>query len=293
MIAHRRADVAVLNARARNVMRDAGALPGPELELPGGASAAGDQVVLKRNEPRLEVCDGDRGRVLAVDPDGHRLLVESNGRTVELGARFLDDRTEHGEPTLVHGYAITCHIAQGLTTDRAFVLADAGLSRELGYTALSRGRYANHLYLTQHPDDSRAEYAPTQPETRDPLERLATALSTSTGNTLAIDTDPTALLADAEHRHAEAVAHRHALELRRWKPGRRRELRGALELERNAARTLAHAKRASAELAHGRQPFMTERELVADVARRQDRLAERQMQMQRSRERNADRGLER
>jgi len=37
------------------------------------------------------------------------------------------------------GYALTCHVAQGMTVERSFVLADAGLCREWGYTALTRG----------------------------------------------------------------------------------------------------------------------------------------------------------
>lgn len=291
MIAHRRADVADLNARAREIMRAGGALTGAELDLPGGAFSAGDRVVIKRNELGLDVANGDRGRVLAVDPEQHRLLLETNGRAVEVGAEFLDNRTEHGDATLVHGYAITCHIAQGLTTDRAFVLAEEGISRELGYTALSRGRHGNYLYLTREPDDVRAEYAPVQSETREPMQRLIAALKTSTANTLAIDADPAALVADAAHRHATAVAQRHAIEQSRWKPGRRRQLEGALERERKAARMLAHAKRTSAEVTYGRQPFVSEQDLAADVERRWDRLAERQLQ--RSRGRGAGRGLER
>ena len=46
---------------------------------------------------------------------------------------------------------MTVHVAQGLTVDRAFVLAGSGLNRELGYTALSRGRETNHLYAARNP----------------------------------------------------------------------------------------------------------------------------------------------
>jgi len=54
--------------------------------------------------------------------------------------------------------------------------------------------------------------------TRAPLERLAAGLKTSTPHTLAIETDASALLADARHRHATAVAHRQTLEQSRWAP---------------------------------------------------------------------------
>jgi hypothetical protein len=189
----------------------------------------------------------------------------------------------------VHGYAITCHIAQGLTVDRAFVLADERLSRESGYTALSRGRHANHLYATRQPDNPRADIGPTQPRTRDPLERLAAALQTSTATTLAIDSEPGKPLADAEHRHATAVAQREAIEDSRWSPGRRRRLATAREREQAAAHELAQARRLSAERTHGNHAFITERDLAAEHERRQDRLAERRHQ--RSHERTLGREL--
>ena len=47
------------------------------------------------------------------------------------------------------GYAITRHKAQGLTTDRDFVLGTGDLYRELGYVALSRGRLGTDLYVAQ------------------------------------------------------------------------------------------------------------------------------------------------
>ncbi len=49
MIARRRVDVADLNARARLVLREAGALGVEEVALPGGRFAVGDRIVIKRN----------------------------------------------------------------------------------------------------------------------------------------------------------------------------------------------------------------------------------------------------
>ena len=68
MIAQRRADVADLNALARERAAGARACSGDEeLELAGGAFAVGDQVVVKRNDLRLGVTNGQRGEVVAVD----------------------------------------------------------------------------------------------------------------------------------------------------------------------------------------------------------------------------------
>ena len=86
----------------------------------------------------------------------------------------------------MHGYAITGHIAQGLTVDDTYVLATDGIDREWAYVALSRGRHSNRLYLTSEADNDRAEYAPAGPNP-DPLERLARQLERSSAQVLAID----------------------------------------------------------------------------------------------------------
>ena len=77
ILAHRRTDVAQLNQLARNAMRAAGRLRGPELQLPGGAFAAGDLVVIKRNDHQHGVANGDRGTITHVDPDHQRLTIRS------------------------------------------------------------------------------------------------------------------------------------------------------------------------------------------------------------------------
>jgi ATP-dependent exoDNAse (exonuclease V) alpha subunit len=186
MIAYRRADVAALNERAREVMRRDGALGPVELRLPGGGFAVGDHVVVKRNNARLCVSNGERGRVLGVEPESSRLEADFGGRLVVFDARFLHDRTQDGDPTLLHGYAVTGHVAQGVTVDRAYVLASEGPYREWIYTAMSRGREANHLYIGATELDARAEYAPVGEE-RTPLDRLAAALRTEAATSMAID----------------------------------------------------------------------------------------------------------
>ena len=75
-----------------------------------------------------------------------RCEVELSGdRTVTLPRGYLARRTARGEPTLVHGYAGTAHIAQGSTTGRAFVLGSDAAYREWGYVAWSRARDADPL----------------------------------------------------------------------------------------------------------------------------------------------------
>ena len=165
MVAQRRADVADLNARARERRRLAGALGDAELELAGGSFAVGDAVVVKRNDLRLGVTNGQRGEVVAIDVDAGSLVVACGDRRVKLDRAFLA-RVTRGDPTLVHGYAMTGHVAQGATVDRCFVLASDGMSRGWAYVALSRGRLSNRLYVTTQPDRERAEFAPVELDAR-------------------------------------------------------------------------------------------------------------------------------
>src|SRR5205823_6180884 len=123
MIAHRRRDVADLNARARNRLRDAGRLGPDELEVDNRGFAVGDLVVTTRNDGALDVVNGHAGRLAAIE-DGH----------------------------LDHAYASTAHRAQGATVDRTFVLGSDELYREWGYTALSRHRDEARFYISASPD---------------------------------------------------------------------------------------------------------------------------------------------
>ena len=117
MLAHRRrrADVSELNQLAREKLCAAGHLHGPELALRSGAFSAGDPVVVKRNDAQHAVANGDRGIVTHVDTGHHRLTVGIDDRQVELGPGFLHETTGQGGATLQRGYALTCHVAQGLT----------------------------------------------------------------------------------------------------------------------------------------------------------------------------------
>jgi Ti-type conjugative transfer relaxase TraA len=141
MVALRRRDVADLNARAREHMRDAGRLHGDEADFGGRAFSAGDRVVLGRNDRRLDVCNGDRGDVVAVAP-GHIDVRLDRGDAVRVPGAYAADGH------LDHGYAMTAHRVQGATVDQTFVLGSDELYREWGYTALSRHRECTSFYLT-------------------------------------------------------------------------------------------------------------------------------------------------
>ena len=277
MIAARRADVADLNARARGRLRSAGEVEPDGLSLPGGEFAVGDRVVIKRNELRLGVSNGDRGQVVAVDPRVGSLTVRRSDQEVELGSEFLHGMTRNGDPTLEHGCAITGHVAQGVTVDHAFVLADGGISREWAYVAMSRGRLSNQLYLSEEVDSGRAEFAPTSPPSSTAIDRLAARLATSDAQLLAIDTGRPVDTAEAECRLADAQLERHALErgASRWLPGGRQRLEDAREREAAARDALSQARRRMAEVRHAASPVETPKELEQRRESLHERLAER------------------
>jgi ATP-dependent exoDNAse (exonuclease V) alpha subunit len=149
MITLRRADARDLNRRARAWFDDAGQLGSDRVDLAAGEFATGDLVVLKLNDRRLGVENGNCGRVVAVDATAGTLKVELSGdRTVTLPRDYLGRRTARGEPTIVHGYAGTAHIAQGSTTGRAFVLGSDAY-REWGYVAWARAREQTRFYICE------------------------------------------------------------------------------------------------------------------------------------------------
>ena len=191
MIAHRRADVADLNARARELMRAAGALGIDELALPGGA-VRGRRSRRARQAQRPPARRRQRRPRPASSPSirtRRRSTLDLGGRAVTARRRVLSrTATAHGDPTL----------AARLRDDRARRAGPDGRPRlrarrgrhqsRVGYIALSRGRETNHLYLAERLDDARDEFAPAAPVRRGARERLIASLESSRAQVLAIDT---------------------------------------------------------------------------------------------------------
>ena len=161
ILAYTRADVAELNRLARERLAAAGEL-GPEqvvqTERGERAMAAGDRLMFLKNERGLGAAPGGRGgvavkngtlgTVLAVDAQGERLTVRLDGPGGS-GGRGGPEGTDT-RPVVTfslrdyghvdHGYAATIHKAQGVTVDRAHVLASEFMDRHAAYVALTRHR---------------------------------------------------------------------------------------------------------------------------------------------------------
>ena len=177
MLAVRRTDVTLLNDTARARLLAAGRL-GPDPVTAGHGDAAreyraGDRVMVTANDHQLGLLNGTRATVTAVDPRRRTLtLAAEDELQVVVGA---DWAVRH----LDHGYAMTCHKAQGATVEVALLYGTAALTREAGYVALSRGRAANHLYVA---DDTSEPAAVTGDGY---LDELAARLSRRRTQTLA------------------------------------------------------------------------------------------------------------
>jgi len=182
IIAYRRADVSEFNVVARTLLDQEGRLGRERLQLENGPElAVGDRILCTRNDRRLQIANGSRGTVTAIDPKERAVVVDlDDNRRVVLPARYL--HAAH----VAHAYALTGHKTQGLTVEKAFVLADDQRAlKEWGYVALSRARDQSRLYTIKNqlePDAS-----PHRIEPAGPVDRLAEALSRPAAETLALD----------------------------------------------------------------------------------------------------------
>jgi len=168
ILAYTRDDVRDLNELARGRMRAAGALRGADqvvqTERRDRAFAVGDRVMFGRNERGLgghhdraqgvAVKNGSLGTVLVVEAGGERLTVRLDGAGGAAGGPGAGSgaggKGSDAAPVVTfyvrdyshldHGYAATVHKAQGVTVDRAHVLATPHMDRHAAYVGLTRHR---------------------------------------------------------------------------------------------------------------------------------------------------------
>ena len=140
ILTHTNDEVRALNDAARERMRAAGDL-GDEVHVAveRGARnfASGDRVMFLQNERGLGVKNGTLGTVEQVNAQS--LAVQTDdGRSVRFDLKDYN--------RIDHGYAATIHKAQGMTVDRAHVLATPGMDAHSSYVALSRHRDGLELH---------------------------------------------------------------------------------------------------------------------------------------------------
>jgi len=142
--------------------------------------AVGDRVIARAPNrtlhvtanPKAYVRNGALGTVTAVrhdpaQPKDDTVTVDFDGiGTIDLPRRFFDlHRTNAGRPEvgIDHAYALTSYAVQGSTRSVSTSRVDATATRAETYVDITRGRDANHLYLTAATDPLDGEALPRVP----------------------------------------------------------------------------------------------------------------------------------
>jgi len=143
ILTHTNAEVRELNEGARDAMRASGDLGADvrlKVERGDRDFATGDRIMFLRNERSLEVKNGTLGTIERVS-EQHMTVRTDDGRSVTFDVKDYRD--------LDHGYAATIHKAQGMTVNRAHMLATPGGNSHLAYVGLSRHRERVDLYYAR------------------------------------------------------------------------------------------------------------------------------------------------
>lgn len=134
ILTHTNAEVQSLNGEARDRLRASGDLGGDvtvKAERGERQFATGDRIMFLRNERGMGVKNGTLATIERVSPEGMAVRLD-DGR----GVAFDTQDYAHVD----HGYAATFHKSQGVTVDRAHVLATPGMDRHSAYVGMSRHR---------------------------------------------------------------------------------------------------------------------------------------------------------
>ncbi len=186
MLAPRRNLVDDLNKRARALLVADGSIGDPLLRTDTADYSIGDSIVALRNDRNIGIRNGDRATISALTNDG--LIVQRTDSTqLTIPLSYL----EAGH--LTHGYATTIHKAQGVTVDQVLVLGDDTYAHEHGYTALTRGRETNRVYLVapETPTATREHLADNfLPPELNAVDAFIKSLHHSSAKTAAIDHAP-------------------------------------------------------------------------------------------------------
>ena len=178
ILTHTNDEVRALNEAARERMRAAGDL-GDEVRVTveRGARnfASGDRVMFLQNERGFGVKNGTLGTIEQVSAQSMTVRTD-DGRSVRFDLKDYN--------RIDHGYAATIHKAQGMTVDRAHVLATPGMDVHGSYVALSRHRdgvdlhygrddFANQDRLVRTLSRDRAKDMASDYERADPIQSYA------------------------------------------------------------------------------------------------------------------------
>jgi hypothetical protein len=124
--------------------------------------ASGDRVMFLQNERGLGVKNGTLGTIEQVSAQSMTVQTD-DGRSVRFDLKDYN--------RIDHCYAATIHKAQGMTVDRAHVLATPGMDAHSSYVALSRRRDGMELHYGR--DDFASQDRLTRTLSRDRAKDMA------------------------------------------------------------------------------------------------------------------------
>jgi Ti-type conjugative transfer relaxase TraA len=145
LLSYRRRDVRALNDGVRALRRAAGAL-GPDHRIlvrdrdgvqHEQAFAKGDRLYFLANNTPMAVMNGTLGTVQEISGTTMTVMLDEN-------RELTFDTTAYDE--FDHGYAGTVHKGQGVTVDRAYVLASTPFDSGATYVAMTRHRESVELH---------------------------------------------------------------------------------------------------------------------------------------------------
>lgn len=140
ILTHTNDEVHALNLAARERLRSGGGLGDDitlQVERGERSFAEGDRVMFLRNDRDLGVKNGSLGTLQSVNRQSMAVLLD-DGRSLAFDTKSYAH--------IDHGYAATIHKSQGVTVDRAHVLATPGMDQHSSYVALSRHRNSVQIH---------------------------------------------------------------------------------------------------------------------------------------------------
>ncbi len=220
-IAQTNVEVRAINGEIRRRLRQAGAIAEKEIIIPASTPSGHSVTLPIARGDRLrfltravlasqEVINGSEAVVDGIDAEpGEEPTIRATLGRRSVSFRPSDIADANGRARLAHAYATTVYGSQGLTVDRAFVLASPAMDRHAIYVASSRARLSTDLYVDSRALDARANIDRPLAErannsnldANERLAYLAKQLGRSGLKRTSLD-----VIADAEHLQLQAAA---------------------------------------------------------------------------------------
>ncbi len=154
MLAYTRDDVSTLNHLARSerkARQELGQDATVQTERGSREFATGDRLYFLKNERSLGVKNGTLGTIEAVSQS--RMTVRLDAEPGSVPRQVTVDLNLYNQ--VEHGYAATIHKSQGVTVDRAYLLASTYMDSHASYVGASRHRdkldifYSNDVFANE------------------------------------------------------------------------------------------------------------------------------------------------